>query len=238
MKTLYWLVQVTVLLPLISMSQPPSGGKPKVETVGSAVLPVSKDGRNLIVRYETGGRAYYARFCARPSDPGFASGVTVGFGYDLRFHSRGQIAKDWAGVATPREIVAMQSVSGLDGSNYRSIRDKVDLTWEEAEIVFDRVTLPRWQGKTAVAYHLDPDELHPHSNGAMVCMVFNRGDGISMRSRDIEKRAIRSALDRGEPRAVPPQLRLMKRLWPGHDGLQGRREDEAVLFEKGIESFK
>jgi hypothetical protein len=48
-------------------------------------------------RSETGGLAYYERVIKeRPVWPGYASGITIGCGYDLGHHHAQQFESDWA----------------------------------------------------------------------------------------------------------------------------------------------
>jgi hypothetical protein len=47
----------------------------------------------LIVKFESGDRPYYEKFLKRPSWPGGASGVTIGFGYDLGYEKT--FREDW-----------------------------------------------------------------------------------------------------------------------------------------------
>lgn len=51
---------------------------------------------DMIIRYETGGKAYYVKKLVRPTWPGGDSGVTIGIGYDLGYYSAAQIRSDWA----------------------------------------------------------------------------------------------------------------------------------------------
>lgn len=201
-------------------------------------LEVSVGAVNHITEHETGGKAYYTRFYERPQDPGYSSGVTVGFGYDLKFHSPSDIRKDWAGVATPMEIEAMVSVSGKDGSFYRSIRNKVSIDWNEGLTVFERVTLPRWCKKTYDAYRiseLGPDfTMHPHVAGALVGNTFNRGTKITTGDRYIEKYRRRQAILSRQWDKIPQTYRDEQRHWSGHAGLTRRRREEAELTEMGL----
>ena len=49
-----------------------------------------------------------------------------------------------------------------------------------------------------------------------------------------EMRDIRDAVAAGRFNDIPAALRAMKRLWPEGNGLRGRREREAKLFEEGL----
>lgn len=203
--------------------------------VDGGALVVSRKAVDHVVNHETGGYAYYGKFYERPQDPKFASGVTVGFGYDLRYHTRAQIRKDWAGVASASEIDAMCSVAGLDGSVYKRIRYKVHITWEEAMIVFKRTTVPRWCAKTASAYRIaDSKQLHPHLNGALMGNTFNRGSKMSG-DRCREKRQIRDAIAGKRWSKVPAYFEAQQRLWPTHAGLKRRRREEGGLAREALE---
>ncbi len=207
------------------------------EKVRAGRLEVSREAVEHIVKHETGGRAYFTRFYERPQDPGFASGVTVGFGYDLKFHSKEQIRRDWAGVATPAEIAAMESVAGQDGAQYRRIQHLVHITWDEGQTVFERVTLPRWGDETYRAYRLSeiaPKTLHPHLAGALVGNTFNRGPAIANSNKLREKFQRRELILRHKWEAVPDTFLSEQRLWPGHKGLRQRRLEEYQLAKKAL----
>ncbi len=204
------------------------------KTVDAGALIISEDAVNHVVNHETGGYAYFKKFCERPIDPQFSSGVTIGFGYDLRFHTPADVRRDWAGVADPGEIDAMCSVCGKDGSVYGSVRWKVRVTWEEAMTVFKRTTTPEWATRTARAYNLtQPLQLHPHASGALWGNSFNRGEGMSG-SRAVEKREIKACIARREYQKVPALFDAQQKYWPTHDRLKQRRREEADLWRKGL----
>lgn len=199
-------------------------------------LPLAEPTVEFIINHETGGRTYFTRLYQRPQDPKFASGVTIGFGYDLKFHTPAQIRRDWAGVATPAEIAAMVSVSGMDGSVYRRIRHKVHITWEEARIVFYRVTLPRWCTRTKNAFNLEKTTLHPYGNGALVSLCFNRGTSMRGSSRK-EMRLLRDGIASRAFHQLRGYLYSMQRLWP-HKRLRERRRGEGDFIQKGLDLDK
>ena len=223
-------LKIFCLTGILAMSTlPPS--KPSTPTV-DGVLPISTKAEELIINHETGGETYYSRFYERPQDPKFSSGVTVGFGYDLKYHTKEQIAQDWNGVATQSEIKAMQSVQGKDGSVYKSIQNKVHITWNEAKIVYRRTTLPRWMKKTKEAYSL-PSDFHPHKAGAMVSVSFNRGTDHSNTPRRIELFKINQCILLHKEEEIPSLFYSMQRLWD-HDRLKQRRREEGDLYQLGL----
>lgn len=200
----------------------------------SAPLSISKEGYNLILKYEVGGGpAYYSRFLARPTWPGGASGVTIGVGYDLGYNSRAQIASDWRDL--PSSVISrLQSAAGVKGDAARRLTPtlhSISIPWDMAERVYLRNTVPRFAKLTESAYP-GTATMHPHAQGSMLSWVFNRGEGITSSSRDTEKRAMRVDIPEHVER-LPKHFRDSKRLWVGRgmDGLLLRREDEARLIE-------
>lgn len=83
-------------------------------------------------------------------------------------------------------------------------------------------------------------DLHPHCQGALLSLVVNRGNSLQSNKNDsrLEMKMISEDLIGGQPENVPARLRSMKRLWEGKPGLRGlltRRENEAKLFERGLQ---
>ena len=233
MKVLLVLLS-TVLASGLLRDAPKRNPKDPTKVVDGGALKVSEKAVNHVVGHETGGYAYFTKLYERPTDPKFSSGVTVGFGYDLKFHTTAQIRADWAGVATTSEIAAMCSVAGLDGSVYKQIRYKVRITWEEGMTVFKRTTLPRWTAKTAKAYRITaPDQLHPHLNGALWGNSFNRGTSMKG-SRMLEKRQTRTAIAEKRWDDIPGYFDAQQRYWPGHAGLMRRRREEGQMAREAL----
>jgi hypothetical protein len=209
----------------------------KVDTVRGLPIEVSTAARDLIIHYEVGGEAYYRKYLQRPTYPGGASGVTVGFGYDCGYNSAAQIRKDWGGRLGKAEVEALASTAGLKGTRAANeigrVKWLVSVPWETARAVFEQSTMPRFAALTKSAFP-DIASAHPHGQGAILSLSFNRGTSMSGDSRR-EMREIRDNL-RPAPAKIPASIRSMKRLWIGKglDGLLLRREAEAKLFEKGL----
>ncbi len=226
-------------------SMPPPPPPTPIEYINSIPLRISKVARDHIIKFETGGRAYFEKMYLRPQWPGYASGVTIGMGYDLGYHTKEQIREDWEGVASSKEIHAMLQVQGVTGSSakYRAsqIRNQVHINWDEAGEVFDGVTIPRWSRDTADAYRVSRGELHPDCNGALIGNTFNRGVGFSSEGKKREKWLIREAIKKGNYKAVPQLFRDQRKHWPGSggtNGLQTRRSEEADLFQAGLNAME
>lgn len=210
----------------------PAGDTTRFVDGGS--LLISQRAVDNVMTHETGGYDYYKKFCERPENPGFSSGVTIGVGYDLKFHTPAQIRRDWQGVASVDELDALCSVAGKSGSVVGSIKYKVRITWEEAQVVFKRTTVPEWAKNTASAYGITkPDMLHPHLNGALWGNSFNRGTAMSG-DRCLEKRQIRDAISDRNWDYIPGLFDKQARLWPGHAGLTQRRHDEGDLTREAL----
>ena len=212
---------------------------------------ISARGYDFCVRWETGGKAYYQGVIkSRPVWPGYASGVTIGCGYDLGYHTPGQVRADWGGRIGAADLSRLEAAIGLKttepGRAAKVARARAfvaafaDITvpWDVAIAQFDQSKMPTLVAELyRVLDHLD--RLHPHSRAALLSLTFNRGSGgyASAKDRFREMRAIASAMTTGTPAAIasiPAALRSMKRIWGAASSLSKRRDEEAVLFEAGL----
>lgn len=217
-------------------------------TLAAGATVLSEAARELIVRHESGGRPYYETVInGRPIWPGYSSGLTIGFGYDLGWHTRAEIERVWGGRLGALAGSRLATAAGLRAIEpdraekvrklkelARRLRD-VQVPWEVAERVFLEETLPAEVARTERALP-GASELPPDCLGALVSLVFNRGAGgfTHPGERFREMRAIRGHMAAGAFARIPAELRAMARLWPDSPGLQQRREEEARLFERGL----
>lgn len=209
---------------------------------------ISGESYSAIVTWETGGKRYYEQVIgAKPHWPGGQSGVTIGCGYDLGYHTESELKRDWQVHLSDSEMLRLKRALGLKGQSARSFRARVDdirIAWGMALAVFDATTLPKY---TAITFAHLPNlvtladaGLHGHCIGTLVSLVFNRGASFRRQGdRYREMRAIREAVEAGSRRdlgTIPDHLRAMKRIWAanGPRGLLTRRENEAQLFEDGL----
>lgn len=206
----------------------------------------SERGYDLIVDLETGGRGYYeARrgINKRPHWPGGASGVTIGCGYDLGYHTRAEFQAAWGMHFSPEHFTLLSGAIGKKGRSARRYMPRVRhivIEWGTALAVFDAVTLPKY-AKLTFRHLPNALELHPHCISALVSLVFNRGASFRRAGhRYREMRAIRRHVDQREFDKIPDEFRSMKRIWQGVglDGLLIRRDKEADLFEDGLDAMK
>jgi GH24 family phage-related lysozyme (muramidase) len=195
---------------------------------------LTPEGRALLHEFEVGGgRGYYERFLARPTWPGFASGVTIGIGYDLGYNSQAVIRQDWRKFAARDRLVMAAGLTGASAkSRIAELRDLV-IQWGLAEEVFEEVTVAKF---FAMCQRKFPgfDELHPNAQAALLSLVFNRGDSMAGPRRE-EMREIQKLVPRRDYVGIALELRKMKRIWRGTNieaGMVRRREAEACLLEK------
>lgn len=219
-----------------AMARPPQT-TPDPPTIQAGPLRISEQARDLIIQYECGGMAYYNSRLTRPTWPGGASGVTVGIGSDLGYITQAQIAEQWSHLGRDR-VAALQTVTGLKGQTARAAVGRVRhvvISWQEAVVHFEKSTLPRWGNLTHRAFP-ELDKTHPHCQGAIKSIAFNRGTSMRGNSRR-EMVWVRDDIQKGNLRPVPGHILAMRRLWIGKglDGLLKRRVAEAALFQRGAE---
>jgi hypothetical protein len=136
-------------------------------------------------------------------------------------------------------LSALKTAVGVKGpaAQQRAIqlRSVVDIPFNSAIKVHANQVIPRWVAVVERALGPNVSLLGPDSLGALVSLTYNRGPSFS-RSGDryAEMRAIKNFVANKQFTQIPGQIRSMKRLWPSTSGLPGRREREAVLFNRGL----
>lgn len=199
---------------------------------------ISQDAIDLIVREEVSSEAVYRKRYTRPEWPGHSSGVTIGIGYDVGYATPAQLRADWRGLIPDSMITALTRACGVTGASAqaltKALRGSVNVPWEAAIANFENTVLPRWI-RNVKSKLPNTDKLSPDCLGALVSLAYNRGPSFNNTGdRYREMRAIRALMASGNFAGIPAQFRSMKRLWPGSSGLQGRRDREAQLFERGL----
>jgi hypothetical protein len=211
---------------------------------------ISQAGYDFIVRWETGGKAYYEQVIkGRPVWPGYASGITIGCGWDLGYHTLADFQAQWGPKLAPADFERLKTVIGFKTVEpdrdtkvqqaqalVRSFSDIV-VPWDVAIDQFDNVKYPEIIRQLYAALdHLD--RIHPHCRGALLSLTFNRGPAFAAPGpRFSEMRDIAAAMRSGQIddfRRIPDLFRSMKRIWGPTSSLSDRREGEAKLFESGL----
>ncbi|MDQ1212381.1 pesticin C-terminus-like muramidase [Pantoea anthophila] len=168
-----------------------------------------------------------------------ASGVTIGYGYDLGQQTTSKMKSMLSGYFTTSQITRLEKAIGLKGNDALDIISSLsDITISKEDAVSLAMKMKSKYAQIVVDTYPEVLTTHPHCQGAMLSLVINRGTSFnkpSVESR-IEMKNIHDDFLSGNLNDIPNQFRLMKRLWVGKglDGLITRREHEAKLFEEGL----
>ena len=198
---------------------------------------ISRRAFDLIVAEEVTSKAAYEKKYSHPEWPGEQSGVTIGIGYDVGYATPARLHSDWSGLIPDGMISTLEAACGVRGPKAASLakimRTSVDVPWDAAIAVFQKMDIPRWEATVRKALP-HTDLLSPDSFGALVSLAYNRGASFSQTAdRYKEMRAIKAHMASEDFDKIPAEFRAMKRLWPT-GGLAGRREREAKLFKDGL----
>jgi V8-like Glu-specific endopeptidase/GH24 family phage-related lysozyme (muramidase) len=207
----------------------------------SVLRRIGPEGYRLIVEFEVSSKAWYEKKLHRPIKPGAASGITIGIGYDLGYHTAAEFARDWSSLSETARSRLGACIGKTRSAAAALLPGLGDITipYQTAVSVFERATLPKYF--IALNRHI-PDavleSLPPRCVAVLVSLTFNRGASFqSAGERYREMRAIRDALISGRTEEVPSLIRAMKRIWQGDPSVRGllrRRDREADLFEAGL----
>lgn len=213
--------------------------------------PLDTNGVAFIALEETGGLAYYQKVTRFPHYPGGDSGITLGVGYDLRFHSEDEFYSDWSDYLAKTTIQELSKDIGKQGSAARAEALKtqgIEVPFYAAWQVFVRKTLPGFYKKTLVAYP-SIGALPGLCASVLVSLVYNRGPALSGKNRE-EMANIRRILDQAEQARqqgksaaelkqlllpVADELLEMKKYWPVTSGLVKRRQLEANIWRDSLD---
>ena len=194
-----------------------------------AMAPLSPKARDLIFEFEG---------VDQPSEfPGGASGITIGYGYDLGQEPADDFHADWTQYLAAADLALLNGVLGLQGAAAQAKAaslNSIHIKESDSQAVFLERSVPKYQAQTAQAFP-GVDALPADAQGALFSLVYNRGTSMTGDSRS-EMRAIRDAVPAGDLQKIADQLRAMKRLWVGKGlvGLLKRRDAEADLVESSI----
>jgi GH24 family phage-related lysozyme (muramidase) len=177
-------------------------------------------------------------YVRHPYWPGGQSGVTLGNGYDLGYHTRDQFESDWGGLLEPFRRVLVPCLGKVGKPAQRLARTPevraVVVTAGLAAEVLSRA-LPVLEARTRGTFP-GYDRLCRMGQVALCSLVFNRGASMldaPGSDRRLEMRQLRDQVRLGDVAGGAASLRQMRRLWVGAglDGLLRRREEEAQLLE-------
>jgi hypothetical protein len=193
---------------------------------------------DLIIQFEVGGRAYYERALQKPTWAGGQSGVTIGLGYDLGYNTEKQFFQDWGNQLNPNFLDPLKKVIGLKGEQAKLMLRgeilQVRIPYNAAYEVFVKSSIPRYYALTKAIYP-QLATLNEDTQGALVSMVYNRGNKLEGDSR-VEMKAIVEMVKNKNYEGIAEEIEKSKRHWEHKnlDGLVVRREAEADLIRDSI----
>lgn len=199
---------------------------------------ISRKAAEMIIQFEIGSKNYYDRILQRPTWPKGKSGITVGVGYDLGYTTEKQFLLDWSGRINLNFLNALRPVVGLKGEQAKGMLRgeilNVKIPYTVAYEVFVKSSLPRYYAMTKAIYP-ELDSLNEDTRGALVSMVYNRGNKIEGDTRK-EMKAIVGLVAKADYEGIAEEIEKSKRLWEGLklEGLVTRREAEADLIRDSI----
>ena len=200
---------------------------------------ISPDARFKVIEFEVTSRQYYERHYVHPEAPGGMSGIPIGIGYDVGQMKPADVTKHWTGLISDADLNLLVTACPLRGDAARAALSRfknITVPWDVALEVYERATIPSY-GRQVLNAFPNAVETKGHSFGALFSLVYNRGGKLEGDSR-LEMRRIRDLMEIRQFDDVPAQVRAMKRLWIGKPSMGGvvkRREQEAIIFERGLE---
>ena len=199
---------------------------------------ISKKSIDLIIQHEIGGRQVYEKKYQKPMWAGGESGCTIGIGYDMGYNTEKQFLLDWSGNLNLNFVNALKPLCGLKGEKVKGMIKgevlNVRIPYNTAYEVFVKSSLPRYYAMTKKIYP-NMDLLNEDTQGALVSVVYNRGNKLEGDSR-AEMRAIVDLIAKQDYEGIAEQIERSKRLWEHKnlDGLVTRREAEADLVRDSM----
>jgi hypothetical protein len=189
---------------------------------------------DMIIGFEVGGPRSYK---SGATWPGGQSGITIGIGYDLGYHTKDQVTNDWGSKVSPLTLSTLLLCCGRVGAFAKAYLPSVyvNIPYAVAINVYENTDIPEYS-KLVLSTFSNCDMLSEDSFGALVSLVFNRGasmtDSPPGSNNRLEMRQIRDAMATCHFDVIPTYFRNMERLWV--NGLVERREKEAQLFQDGL----
>jgi GH24 family phage-related lysozyme (muramidase) len=190
-----------------------------------------------------------SRYNPLPHWPEGESGLTVGFGYDLKYNLGTTVQKDWAGKLTPAELDRLDDYAPTIGKKGKWVPPKktgntaavkatkdIEVRYEDAVKVLEETTIPKFEAtaeKTFPGY----SELDPYSQGVILSLVYNRG-GAMGKKRSLRYKhfmMVKEAVAKKDAMAIAAAIRKMKiehNKPENKKGLHRRRDGEAQYIEQ------
>lgn len=205
-------------------------------------ITISQRSFDKIIFFEITSEALYNKKYRAPHWPGEQSGITLGIGFDLGYHSQAEFYAAW-GEHLPAEVMErLKKALGIKGLEAKKILPNfkdIQIPLDKAKIVHLHYSLPK-AAKSLLAYEPKVVELFPDAQGGLLSLVFNRGNGTQDKpgsTRRREMKAIPPLIRAKDYNGIAKQIESMKRLWPQGSGLIPRRTDEAALVRNSDRQY-
>ena len=208
--------------------------------VGASMV-VSAHSLDMLVALEVSSKEVYTQKYQSPVWPGGDSGVTIGIGYDCGYASKQRFINDWQEYLSQDSLTALSNTCGKKGSSCKQLiagLKSIKIPYNTAVQVFYHTTLPSCARDVKKIYP-GVEKLPPDAQGALLLLIYNRGNLINDSDRRKEMKAIIPLVAKADLNGIAAQLRSMKRLWDPkkQKGLITRRETEALLVENSSFDF-
>lgn len=183
-----------------------------------------------------------------PHWPAGYSGLTVGFGYDLKYQTQENFKKDWEGKLTPEQLDKLDDYVPSINAKGKKVAPKkkankaavtatkdIEVKYSEAIKVYEDVTIPKFEAKTEKVFP-GYSELDPYTQGALLSLVYNRGESLG-KPKTLRRKhfmEIREAVVKKDTKAIAAAIKKMKveHTNPKNKkGLHRRRDGEAAYIE-------
>lgn len=205
-------------------------------------LTVSSKAIDKIIYYEVTGEAAYNQLYKHPEYPGGASGVTIGIGYDIGYHTEAEMLRDWSSHLPIDSLHTLARYAGVQGQHAHDTIPKVkhiEVPFDAAKKVFMERSMRKAARELVNTFH-GAELLRPDAAGGLLSLVFNRGcktkdEPEDTKQRRKEMRALLPLVAAKDYAGMSAQIRSMKRLWPNMNGLRLRRDWEALMMLTGME---
>jgi hypothetical protein len=182
-----------------------------------------------------------------PYWPGGISGVTIGIGWDLGYHSRAALRREWAAVGATK-LEQLETAAGKTGTAAHGLIAQLKSITVPADIS-KQVFLNSLHGYyyPFVTDHFPGlKQLPAEAQVVLISLVFNRGVSMGHEpdwrlAKEVDKRwefrELRGDIKGGDMFAIYAHLGTMKRLWEksGPRGLRIRRRDEQALIRPYVD---
>lgn len=207
---------------------------PALPSGGSLVA--SKKALDIIIESEVSSKAIYEKKYKTPVVPGESSGVTIGIGYDIGHVSIPTFTNDWQAFLPAAAFNLLKAAVGKKQNAAKLALTPqlkaVSIEWNTALEVFYNRSMPAWAKKARKMYP-GLEKLPPDAQGAIISLVYNRGESLADKDGRREMRNLVGLIAGGNLKQIAGEIRKMKRLWSLSEspGLHKRRDREADLVE-------